>query len=201
MDIVGVERDLRRAAGRSGASSHSGSRANSQRSALAGAAIRAVEQRRPRPAQPGERLQRASTRLRARASPAAAQVASKASAACCSSAGTRIVARRLGQPQRVGQPLGRRHHEPRRVDEGEQFEQVEPRQVGIAQPRRHQRRVEQQQRRIRRRDDRLALGDPARRAVRRRAASSRHGWRGARGGAGRLPFTRDRTEMEQRASG
>jgi hypothetical protein len=35
----------------------------------------------------------------------------------------------------VGEALGRRHDEARRVDEGIELEQVEPRQVGIAQPR------------------------------------------------------------------
>jgi hypothetical protein len=47
------------------------------------------------------------------------------------------------------------------VDERIKFQQIEPRQVGIAQTAGHQRRIEHEQRRIGRRDDRLALADCA----------------------------------------
>ena len=50
------------------------------------------------------------------------------------------------------------------MDEGEQFEQVEPRHIGIAQPLPDQRRVEQDVRRFGQPRDRLALGHLARTA-------------------------------------
>jgi len=69
------------------------------------------------------------------------------------------------QVQCMGQPLGRGHHEPRGVDEGVEFQQVQPRQVGITQARSDQRSVEQQQRRIGSGDNRLTLCHGARRAM------------------------------------
>ena len=73
-----------------------------------------------------------------------------------------IVAGRFGKVQSMGQPLGRRHHEARWMDEGIEFQQIQPRQVWIAQSAGHQRRVEQDQRRVSRRHDRVALGQAAR---------------------------------------
>ena len=75
--------------------------------------------------------------------------------------GNARVISRFGEAERVGETFGGRHHEPRGMDEGVKLEQVEPRQVGIAQPVRHQRRVEQQQRGIGGEHDRLALADRA----------------------------------------
>ena len=72
-----------------------------------------------------------------------------------------VVARGLREAHRVGEALGSRHHEARRMDEREQLEQVEARQVRIAEPRRYQGRVEQQQRGVRRGHDRVALADRA----------------------------------------
>jgi hypothetical protein len=43
------------------------------------------------------------------------------------------------------------------MNEGVKFQKIQPRQVGIAQPAGHQRRVQDQQRRISRRDNRLTL--------------------------------------------
>jgi hypothetical protein len=47
------------------------------------------------------------------------------------------------------------------MQESEEFEQVQPRQIGIAQTRGHQRGIEHQQRRIGRRHNGLALADQA----------------------------------------
>ncbi len=73
----------------------------------------------------------------------------------------RIVVRRLGQAECVRQALGRRHDETSRMHEGIELEQVKAREVGIAEPRRHQRRVEHQQRSVGRGHDRLALAERA----------------------------------------
>jgi hypothetical protein len=57
------------------------------------------------------------------------------------------------------QALGRRHREARRMDEGEQLEQIEPRQIGIAEPVADQRRVQHDHRRFRRLRDRRPAPD------------------------------------------
>ena len=61
------------------------------------------------------------------------------------------------QAQRFGQPARGRHAETGGVDEGESLQQIEAREVRIAQPARHQRRVEHQHRRIGGGHDRIAL--------------------------------------------
>ena len=76
------------------------------------------------------------------------------------------LARRRLEPERAAQPGDGRHREPRRVDEGEQLEQVEARQVGIAEPLADQRRVEDDVRSFGRPRDRLAALRLANLAVR-----------------------------------
>ena len=76
--------------------------------------------------------------------------------------GDRVVAGRFLQAENVGKPLGRRHNEACRVNESEQLEQVEPRQVRITQPAGDERSVEQQQRSVRRSHHRIALRGGAR---------------------------------------
>ncbi|KIU01554.1 hypothetical protein QU38_01030, partial [Staphylococcus aureus] len=66
------------------------------------------------------------------------------------------IASRRFQPGGAGEPLGRRPHEAGGVEKGEQLEQVEPRQLRIAEPLPDQRRIEQDHRRVRRDPDRLA---------------------------------------------
>jgi len=114
----------------------------------------------PGPAQPGERLQLTPRTLALGPVGALATRDQFGSGSVEQRRDPRIV-RRFGQSQRVGEPLGGRHHEPRGMDEGVKLQQVEPRKVGIAQPVRHQRGVEQQKGRIGREHDRLALADGA----------------------------------------
>jgi hypothetical protein len=59
------------------------------------------------------------------------------------------------QIERSCQSARGRHDEARRMDEGEQFEQVHPRQFGIAEAARGDSRIEQQMRRVRRAPDRF----------------------------------------------
>ncbi len=115
-----------------------------------------VENLRPRPAQPHKRLQ-----YRPRAF-AFGPVVATAGFEQPASGGLqerrhRVVARRLVDPERVREALGCRHREPSRMHEREQFEQVEPGQVGIAEAARYQRRIQQQQRRVGSSHHRLAL--------------------------------------------
>ena len=70
-----------------------------------------------------------------------------------------VVALRLGEAEGVGDAPGRRNREARRVDEGVELEQVEARQIGIAEPAADERRVEHDHRRFRRAGDRLAAAD------------------------------------------
>ena len=81
----------------------------------------------------------------------------------------------------MGDALGRRHREAGRMDEGEQLQQVEAGQIGIAEPVADQRRVQHDHRRFGRARDRLAAAD--RLDVRRPARRSRcrHGLREAPG--------------------
>ena len=70
-------------------------------------------------------------------------------------------------PQSPGQPLGRRHNKPSRMDKGKQLQQIQPRQFRIAEPLRHQRRVEHDKRRLRCPPHSLALADRPHFAIRR----------------------------------
>ncbi len=110
----------------------------------------------PGPAQAGERLQRAPCAL-----PLGPVGTGTAGHQCAGGllqeARHIVIARRFGQGEGMGEASRRGHAEPRRMDEGEQFQQIQPGQVGIAEPRCHQRRVEQQQRRIGRSHHRLSL--------------------------------------------
>ena len=74
------------------------------------------------------------------------------------------MARRL-QPEHAGQSLCGRYREAGGMHESEQFEQVQPRQFGIAQPLRDQWRIEQDHRCFGRFRHRLGLADPARFAI------------------------------------
>ena len=65
------------------------------------------------------------------------------------------------------QPLGRRHHKPRGMDERKQFQKIKPGKLGIAQPLPYQRRIEQDHRRLARPRNRLPPAKPPRRAIRR----------------------------------
>ena len=73
-----------------------------------------------------------------------------------------LVANGCIEAERVSEPMRRGHDEARRMDEGIELEQIEPRQVRITEAGRHQRRVEDEQRRIAGGEDRLALADAAR---------------------------------------
>ncbi len=115
----------------------------------------------PRPAQPGERLQ-GRPRALALGPIVARAVGQQLGGGALEQGRDSIVACRFVKSERVSEALGRRDHEPRRMHEREQLEQIEARQVGIAEPAGNQRRVEQQQGRIRRRHDRIALGRPPR---------------------------------------
>ena len=75
-----------------------------------------------------------------------------------------FVARRR-QAERAGEAMRRRHREARGKDKGEQLEQVETRQIGIAEPLTGQRRVQQDHRRLGGARRRFALGDLAHLAV------------------------------------
>ena len=113
---------------------------------------------RPRPARPGERLERAPRPV------SLGPVVAPANRKHRTQRLTKESRRRsvgLGRIdiERGGQPLGRGHAEPRGVQKGVEFEQVEPGKVGIAQPRGDQRRVEHQHRRIGTGIDRLPLAD------------------------------------------
>ena len=123
------------------------------------------EHARPRPAQPRQRLQRRPRAFALRPVLALAGCHQNARRLLQQQGHARIV-RRLVQSQRVRQPLGGGHAECGRMDESEQFEQVEPRQVGIAKPARHQRRIHQQLRRVGGGHHRLALRTAARRPIR-----------------------------------
>src|SRR5690606_28097950 len=118
----------------------------------------------PGPAQAGERLQRAPCALALRPVGALARLQQRAGG-FLEQRGDRVVAGRLGQAQGVRQTLGSGHDEARGMDEGVELEEVEPRKVRIAEPRRDERCVQDQQRSIRRGHDRFALADRARRAV------------------------------------
>ena len=80
--------------------------------------------------------------------------------------GDGVVARRLVEPERVGETLGRGHDEPGRVDEGVELQEIEPGKIRIAEPAGDQRGVEQQQRGVGGGHDRVALGDRAGAALR-----------------------------------
>ena len=144
-----------RGGGRSPASSHCFSRENSMRSPRSGRSSRApISGAQPQPSRCSVAFEvHAPSRSRQSGSPS---TASSRSAICCS-AGRRVgFARRRLQPQRPAQPRRGRHREPRRMNEGEQLEQVEPAELGIAEPLPDQRRVEDDVRSLGRARDRLA---------------------------------------------
>ena len=59
----------------------------------------------------------------------------------------------------MGKPFWGRHHEPGRMNEGEQFQQVETGKIGVTKPCGDQWSIKDQQRRIGGRHDSLALGN------------------------------------------
>ena len=157
------------------------------------------DQRRPAPAQPCQRLARrprafALLPVRAFEHVAAAPRRSRGSDAAASAS----LVRRL-EPDRAAHARHRRHREPRRMDEGEQLQQVEARQIRIAEPLPDQRRVEDDVRSLGRPGDRLAPARLARFASPRRRARFRRGLRAAREGAEKaLQALYDaRTKVEQ----
>ena len=107
-----------------------------------------ADQRRPAPAEP---VQRRVRRPRAFAL-APVRIAEHARAAArrsrCSDAAASASLAGGSKPERAAQARRGRHREPRRMDEGEQLEQVEPAQLGIAEPLPDQRRVEDDVRRL-----------------------------------------------------
>ena len=113
------------------------------------------DERRPRPAQPVERPV-GSPRAFALAPVGIAEMVEQGggngeqSACRIALVGGRI------DPHRARQARHRRHREPRRMDEGEQFQQVEPRDFGGTQPLPDRRRVEQHMRSLGEPPDRLA---------------------------------------------
>ena len=87
------------------------------------------DQRRPAPAQPVQRHCWTSTRLRARVQFGLVEQRPAAPRQSLQSEPRRPPRRRRIEPERAAQARRRRHREPRRMDEGEQLEQVEARQV------------------------------------------------------------------------
>ena len=69
-----------------------------------------------------------------------------------------LVAVHLGQAQCMGEAFRRGHHEARRMDEGEQLQEIEPEQIGIAEAAGYQRRAQHQDRHIGGGADRFAFG-------------------------------------------
>ena len=118
----------------------------------------------PRPAQSGERLQRRPGAL-ALGPVFAFAIRQQRCSGGLQQSGDGIVAGRFVQTERVRQTFRRGHDEARRMNEREQLEQVEPGEIGVAQPAGDQRRVEQQQRSVRGGHDRIALGNGSRAAV------------------------------------
>ena len=156
-----------RGGGRSAASSHS----SAARTACARPARAARAARRPAapsPSRAGEASRSTSMRPRARASrdhrasPAAARRWRRNAAAASASLGRRL------EPERPAQARHGRHREPRRMDEREQLQQVEPAQIRIAEPLADQRRVEDDVRGFGGAGDRFAPARLAHLAVRRR---------------------------------
>ena len=168
-----------RGAGRGAVSSHSGRRANSQRSAPFRLAQLLQHRRRPRPAQPLER-RRAHPRPLA-LGPVAFRRRQQRGGGLQQEARHLLVALGRRQIDRAGEAARRRHREARGMEKGKQLEQVEPRQLGIAQPLAHQRRIEQDDRRLRRDPDRLGPPDLARLA---RRGQPDAGMAGMEGGMG-----------------
>ena len=112
---------------------------------------------RPRPAQPVERLGRGPGALALR--PIALERGEQGRGGRAQEQSCFLVAFRRLQAKGEGQPLGRRHREARRMDEGEQFQQVEPIEIGIAEPVADQRRVQHDHWRFRRARHRRAAAD------------------------------------------
>ena len=168
-----------RGGGRSAASSHCGRRENSIRSPRSGRSSRAADQRRPAPAEPVQRRiggPRAFALGPVRSSERREQRARRSRAATPPPRPRSPAARARAR----GQPRHRRHREPRRMDEGEQLEQVEPRQIGIAEPLPDQRRVQHDVRRLGQRGRSPRPATPRAPRRRRRTSRCRHGLRGAR---------------------
>ena len=157
----------------------------------------------PRPAAPipspaGAASRWTSTRPRARASPN--RRARRAAAPRSLERGRRFgFARRRLQAERAAEPAGGRHREARRMDEGEQLEQVEPGQVGIAEPLPDQRRVEDDVRRFGGARDRLAARRFAHLSVAVRQPNPRMGCvqRGKRQGTHARTLGQSGTKMER----
>ena len=121
---------------------------------------------RPRPAQPLQRLQRAPRALPLEPFGVLA-CGDQRPGGALQEGGNLLVALRLVQLKRFGQPARGGYAEARGMDEGEGFEQVETRQIRVAQPIGHQWRVEQQHGRVRGCHDRIAFGYCAGLAIRR----------------------------------
>ncbi|MCY1169613.1 hypothetical protein D9M73_96580 [compost metagenome] len=106
----------------------------------------------PGPAETEQRLRR---RPRALAfGPLAFDHAEQRPGGCAQEGGDFGIGGGRRQPRHAREPARRRHHEARRAQKGEQFEQIEPGQIGIAQPLPDQGGIEQ--------DDRRIGGDPDR---------------------------------------
>ena len=110
--------------------------------------------------------------------------------------GDRILLYRHGEIDGACQPLGRRHREPRREEKGIEFEQVEPGQVGIAQPLTRQRGVEQNHRRFRRDADRLAARHRTRPLRRGDPDAAMAGVESGMGKGHRVRYRRDGTDWQ-----
>ena len=127
---------------------------------LVGAGQRAGDERCPGPAQAGERLPDVPRALPLR--PVGFQRGEQVAGGVAQKAGDGRLVLRRRQAERGGQAFGRRHGEARRVDEGEQLQQVKAGKLGIAQALRGERRVQEDDGRFRRGADRLAATDLAR---------------------------------------
>ena len=124
-----------------------------------------LEQRRPRPALAPQRLQRVPCAFAFGPAGLARRVQHRGGGARQEDRDLFLGARRF-EADRGGDARGRRHGKARREQESEKFEQVEPRQFGIAEPVARQRRAQQQMRRPRDGRHRLAAPDALRAARR-----------------------------------
>lgn len=115
------------------------------------------DDRRPGPAQPEQRLRRGPRPLAFR--PVASRHVEQLRGRGPQERGDVRVAPWWLEPGLARQSARRRHHEARRAEKGEQFEHVQPRQIGIAEPLPDQRCVEHDHRRVGRDPDRLAPSD------------------------------------------
>jgi hypothetical protein len=116
-----------------------------------------ADDRRPGPAEAMQRLRRSPGPAPLR--PVAAERRQQGVRRLAQESGGRIVARRRFEPERVGEALGGRHREARRMDEGEQLQEVEPAEVRIAEPAADERRVQHDHRRLGRPRDRRPAPD------------------------------------------